>query len=112
MASQEPPIRSGPAVKGEVPPFDEVAYQEAISNRSLTAGLAGTSIAILTFVMFFLYDRWWRGEINNLLFQWAVLNIVVSVFLISLASMNFWFVMEALRSNHPAPAKYLRRAES
>lgn len=92
--------------------FDEAAYRDANDNRALTAGLAGTCIAILTFVMFFLYDRWAHGSINSLLFQWTLLNIVVSLFLVSLSSMNFWFVMEALRSKHPRPTKYQKRAEA
>ena len=92
-------------------PVDPAAYRDANDNRALTSGLAGTGIAILTFVMFFLYDRWTRGQVGTLLFEGTLLNIVVSVFLVSIASMNFWFVMEAVRSNHPEPAKYLRRAE-
>ena len=86
-------------------------FSEARDNRSLTAGLAGTCIAILTFVLFFLFGRGESGGPNSLLFQWTLVNIVVGLFLISLSSMNFWFVMEALRSNHPEPGKYLRRAE-
>jgi hypothetical protein len=90
---------------------DRWVYQDANENRSLTAGLGGTCIAILTFVLIFLYDRWTAGAINNILFQWTLLNIVVSLFLISLSSLNYWFVMEALRTNHPRATSYQRLAD-
>jgi pheromone shutdown protein TraB len=94
-----------------IPPTERGLYKDANENRSLTAGLGGTSIAILTFVLIFLYDRAASGAINDLLFQWTLLNIVVSLFLISLSSVNYWFVMEALRTNHPGAPRYLRRAD-
>jgi hypothetical protein len=45
-------------------------------NRNLT--LAGTSIAIFTFLLFFLYPRYSSGEINSILFQ-LTLSVIVSV---------------------------------
>jgi hypothetical protein len=111
MASTGSRTPLGPGPQGAVVTTDQAQYRDANDNRSLTAGLAGTCIAILTFVMFFLFDRWKHGEVNDLLFQWAVLNIVASMFLVSVSSMNFWLVMEALKSNHPRPGKYQRRAE-
>lgn|GEM_PF-663227 len=86
-------------------------YEDANQNRSLTAGLGGTCIAILTFVLIFLYDRAAAGQINNLLYQATLLNIVVSLFLISLSSLNYWFVMEALRNRNPRAPAYERRAD-
>jgi hypothetical protein len=91
--------------------MDRGMYDDANENRSLTAGLGGTCIAILTFVLIFLYDRWTAGAINDVLFQATLLNIVVSLFLISLASVNYWFVMEALRTGHPHVTDYLQRAD-
>jgi len=111
MAEDGSEVQARPPKSGRTAAFDTESYKDATDNRSLTSGLAATCVAILTFVLFFLYGPWNSGTINNLLFQWTLINIVVALFLISLASMNFWFVMEALRSNHPRPAKYLRRAE-
>ena len=45
-------------------------------NRNIT--LAGTSVAIFTFLLFFLYPRYVSGEINSILFQFT-LAIIVSV---------------------------------
>jgi len=97
--------------EASVPPARLAEYEDANENRSLTAGLGGTTIAILTFVLIFLYDRDQAGQINNVLFQWTLLNIVASLFLISLASLNYWFVMEALRTHHPGVGSYARRAD-
>lgn len=86
-------------------------YKDANENRSLTAGLGGTCIAILTFVLIFLYDRAAAGQINNLLFQGTLLIIVVSLSLISLSSLNYWFVMEALRTSPSRATDYQQRAD-
>ena len=45
-------------------------------NRNIT--LAGTSLAIFTFLLFFLYPRYSSGEINPTLFQFT-LSVIVSV---------------------------------
>jgi high-affinity Fe2+/Pb2+ permease len=102
-----------PAVSGEatVPPAKLSMYEDANENRSLTAGLGGTTIAILTFVLIFLYDRAAAGQVNNLLFQSTLLIIVVSLSLISLSSLNYWFVMEALRTSPPRATVYQQRAD-
>jgi hypothetical protein len=97
--------------EGSVAPARLAMYEDANENRSLTAGLGGTCIAILTFVLIFLYDRANAGQINTWLFQATLLNIVISLFLISLSSLNYWFVMEALRTNHPRATNYQRRAD-
>jgi high-affinity Fe2+/Pb2+ permease len=102
---------SVPSAEESVPPAHLIEYQDANENRSLTAGLGGTCIAILTFVLIFLYDRAAAGQINSLLYQATLLNIVVSLFLISLSSLNYWFEMEALRTHHPRASVYERRAD-
>jgi hypothetical protein len=99
------------APEASVPAERLAEYEDANENRSLTAGLGGTTIAILTFVLIFLYDRDTSGQINNLLFQLTLVNIVVSLFLISLSSLNYWFVMESLRTHHPGVGSYARRAD-
>lgn len=92
-------------------PSNLALYNDANENRSLTAGLGATVIAVLTFALIFLYDRAADGQISELLFQGTILVIVVSLSLISLSSLNYWFVMEAFR-NAPARATfYQRRAD-
>jgi hypothetical protein len=44
-------------------------YQYANSNRNLAAGLGGTSVAMMTFFLFFGFDRAASGQIDSGLFQ-------------------------------------------
>ncbi|MFZ0892576.1 MAG: hypothetical protein WB778_09225 [Thermoplasmata archaeon] len=105
------PIAPDTNPEGRVHPTHLAMYNDANENRSLTAGLGGTCIAILTFVLIFLYDRDVAGTINNLLFQGTVLVIIVSLTLISLSSLNYWFVMEALRTTPSRATAYQTRAD-
>ena len=57
-------------------PRDDVAG----ANLNRTWSLAGTSIAIFTFTLVFLYPRFYSGEIDPLLFQAALIVIGLSVF--------------------------------
>ena len=57
-------------------------------NRNLT--LAGTSIAIFTFLLFFLYPQYSRGEINPILFQITLALIVSVIFLLVISALYFY----------------------
>jgi hypothetical protein len=57
-------------------------------NRNIT--LAGTSVAIFTFLLFFLYDRYLSGEINAVLFQFT-LAIIVSVIFSLVNSATYYY---------------------
>jgi len=108
-ADSQPP--SSPNIDGKVHPTHLAMYNDANENRSLTAGLGGTIIVILTFVLIFLYDRANAGQVDNTLFQGTLLIIVVSLSLISLSSLNYWFVMEAFRTNPARASVYQQRAD-
>ncbi len=111
MATDESVVGAGSNTDGSVHPSNQAMYNDANENRSLTAGLGATCIAVLTFVLIFLYDRANAGQINNVLFQATLLIIVVSLSLISLSSLNYWFVMEAFRTTPKRAAAYQRRAD-
>ena len=111
MASTGSRVAEGSPPDVVTPPFDLIKYNAASSTRALTGGLAGTCIAILTFVLFFLYPRWTSGAINGLLFQWTLLNIVVTTFLMCMAAMLYWMVMEAMVAHHPLMPGLSRRAD-
>ncbi|MGA8303830.1 MAG: hypothetical protein WA691_10050 [Thermoplasmata archaeon] len=111
MAPDTSPLATPSIVEGSVHPTNLAMYNDANENRSLTAGLGGTCIAILTFVLIFLYDRATSGQINNLLFQGTLLVIVLSLSLISLSSLNYWFVMEAYRTTPSRAPIYQQRAD-
>lgn len=57
-------------------------------NRNIT--LAGTSLAIFTFLLFFLYPRYLTSEINGVLFQFT-LAIIVSVIFALVQSATYYY---------------------
>lgn len=57
-------------------------------NRNIT--MAGTSVAIFTFLLFFLYPRYVSGEINALLFQ-VTLAVIVTVTFSLVTSATFYY---------------------
>ena len=52
--------------------------------------LVGTSIAIFTFLLFFLYPRFASGEINPILFQVTLIVIGVAIFSLVYAGLYFY----------------------
>ena len=72
--------------------MDELATTNV--NRSYSLG--ATSIAIFTFMLFFLYPRFKSGEINPLLFQATLVVIGVATFSFVFAS--FYYYCSALGS--------------
>jgi len=57
-------------------------------NRNIT--LAGTSVAIFTFLLFFLYPRYLSGDIDPILFQFT-LAIIVSVIFSLVISATYYY---------------------
>ena len=57
-------------------------------NRNIT--LAGTSVAIFTFLLFFLYPQYLSGKINGILFQFT-LAIIVSVIFSLVQSATYYY---------------------
>lgn len=57
-------------------------------NRNIT--MAGTSVAIFTFLLFFLYPRYVSGEINGVLFQ-VTLAVIVTVTFSLVTSATFYY---------------------
>jgi hypothetical protein len=78
-------------------------------NRSYT--LAGTSIAIFTFTLFFLYPRFRSGEANPLLFQAALVAMGVATLSFGLASFHYYYSSLGGRIDDAERAKYSRRGD-
>ena len=57
-------------------------------NRSYS--LAGTSVAVFTFMLFFMYPRFLSGEIDALLFQATLVVMGVATFWFVFASLNYY----------------------
>jgi hypothetical protein len=57
-------------------------------TRSYT--LAGTNIAIFTFMLFFLYPRFESGRINSVLFQATLIAMGVATFSLVFATLHYY----------------------
>ena len=86
---------------------DEVATHNV--NRSYS--LAATSIAIFTFMLFFLYPRFASGEVHALLFQATLTVMGVATF--SFAFASFYYYCSSLRGriDDVERALYFRRGD-
>jgi hypothetical protein len=62
----------------------------AAANATRTYSLAATSIAILTFMLLFLYPRFASGEVNALLFQATLVVMGVATFSFVFSSLYYY----------------------
>ena len=71
-------------------------------NRNIT--LAGTSVAIFTFLLFFLYPRYQTGAIDPFLFQFTIAVIVSVIFSLVTSGLYFYSttVGQMLAQEHPS----------
>lgn len=67
----------------------EVRLSRAESARNATTGLIATSVAVLTFVLFFLYPSDQAGKIDRLLFHATLDLIVAALFALGFASVFY-----------------------
>ena len=78
-------------------------------NRSYTLG--ATSIAIFTFMLFFLYPRYSSGAINAVLFQATLVVMGVATFSFVFASLHYYGSSFGGRIGDAERARYSRRGD-
>jgi hypothetical protein len=83
----------------------------APSNVNRSYGLAGTSIAIFTFTLTFLYPRFANGEINDLVFQVALVVMGVATFSFVFATLYYYASSLGSRLDDVERAVYSRRGD-
>jgi hypothetical protein len=83
----------------------------ATSNVTRSYSLAATSIAIFTFMLFFLYPRFARGEINAWLFQATLVVMGVATFSFVFASLYYYCASLGSRIDDAERALDSRRAD-
>ena len=83
----------------------------ATSNVTRSYSLAATSIAIFTFMLFFLYPRFASGEINALLFQATLVVMGVATFSFVFASFYYYCASLGSRIDDAERARHSRRAD-
>ena len=74
----------------------------AASNVNRSYSLGATSIAIFTFMLFFLYPRFASGEINALLFHGTLVVMGVAMFSFVFASFHYYGASLAAGSTMPS----------
>jgi len=78
-------------------------------TRSYT--LAGTNIAIFTFMLFFLYPRFESGRINPVLFQATVIAMGVATFSLVFATLHYYRCSLDGRMSDTERTRQARRAD-
>ena len=78
-------------------------------TRSYT--LAGTNIAIFTFMLFFLYPRFESGRLNPVLFQATLIAMGVATFSLVFATLHYYRCSLAGRMSDTERALQARRAD-
>src|SRR5262245_25500300 len=83
----------------------------AAGNTNRSYSLTGTSIAIFTFMLFFLYPRFRSGEINGLLFQATLVVMALASFSFVFASLHYYVSSAGSRIDDAERPVYARRGD-
>src|SRR5688500_14097557 len=83
----------------------------AAANVNRSYSLAATSIAIFTFVLFFLYPRFASGEVDALLFQATLVVMGLATFSFAFASFYYYGASLGGRIDDAERAQYSRRGD-
>ena len=81
------------------------------ANVTRSYSLAGTSIAIFSFVLFFLYPRYASGEVVPWIFQVTLIVMGVATFSFSIASFCYYAASLGSRIDEAERARYSRRGD-
>jgi hypothetical protein len=88
-----------------------MADELAAANVNRAYSLAAPSIAIFTFMLFFLYPRFEKGAIDGLLFQGTLIVMGVATFSFVLASLHYYGSSLNSRIDDVERALYSRRGD-
>lgn len=83
----------------------------AASNVNRSYSLAATSVAIFTFVLFFLYPRFASGEVNGFLFQATLVVMAVATFSFVFSSFYYYCASLGGRLADADRDRYSRRGD-
>ena len=83
----------------------------ASANVNRSYSLAAMSLAIFTFLLFFLYPRFRSGEINSWMFQATLVVMGVATFSFVFASFHYYYASLGMRFGEVERAAYQHRAD-
>ncbi len=83
----------------------------ANSNVNRTVGLVSSSLAILTFILFFLYPSYSSGRINPILFQTTLILMVLTIFCFGFSGLYFYGITRDSTMTSAKARAFLQRGE-
>ncbi|HTT35607.1 MAG TPA: hypothetical protein VMH78_07050 [Thermoplasmata archaeon] len=86
-------------------------FEYANENRQAAIALGGTGVAILTFLLVFLSDRFHGLDWSGILFRATLAVVVLSLFLVGIAGTYYYFLIEALERRRSDLGAILQIAE-
>jgi hypothetical protein len=98
------------AVAADTEPL-ELRFEYANENRQATINLGATGVAILTFLLVFLHDRYDAGGLTSTLYRLTLASVLVSIFFLGLSGTYYYFLIEALERKRTDTGRYLRAAD-
>jgi hypothetical protein len=112
MATQGPPPDESVETRSDSAAAWEIRVETAKRNAYVMPGIAGTCVAIFTFLLFFLYPRLLSGEVNPILFRLTVGVIVLTMFFFMYAGSYYYtFVGSLARDDKRRSTAYIDRAD-
>ena len=88
-----------------------MAEEVAAANVNRSYQLAASSIAIFTFLMFFLYPKYSSGEVNAFAYQTALIVMGVATFSFAFSSFYYYGASLGARLGEVERARYSRRGD-
>ena len=88
-----------------------MSEDRASANVNRAYSLAGTSIAIFTFILFFMFPRYVAGEVDPRIFQATLLVMGVATFSFVLASFSYYCASAGTRFESAERTLHARRGD-
>jgi hypothetical protein len=111
MATEGPPPPEPVRTGSERAAAWEIRVEVAKRNAYVMPGIAGTCVAIFTFLLFFLYPRLLSGEVSPILFRLTVGVIVLTLFFFMYAGSYYYTFVASLGRDDRRSTKYIDRAD-
>ena len=90
----------------------EIRFEYANENRQATINLGGTGVAILTFLLVFLYAKYNDAGWDSLLYRLTLASVVFSIFFLGVSGSYYYFLIEALELKRTDTAGFLAVADA
>ncbi len=90
----------------------ELRFEYANENRQATINLGATGVAILTFLLVFLYGKYSSPGWDSLLYRLTLGSVVLSIFFLGISGSYYYFLIESLELKRPDTGRLLTVADA